>query len=204
MNKDKGIKSIPERVIFYFGKSPKELLVQVIALNVFSLVVFAFVENTFFRLRFGMTVPESIKARMLGVLINTPVALFWYRIEIWCKKVFTNSRYTWLRDKWEEVSLFIVKIIVNFSIYIIVGLNKGYFSFDSKLVSKVGTIVLISYFLADFLKYKIVPFVRSLIFNHKEVVFSVKFDVRRGKPRIVRFRPLISRRFSIRKKHLQD
>lgn len=188
MNKREKTRLTREMFVGYFGEEPKELLVKIIALNVFSFFIFFFIENTFFRFFYDMTFLDSLNARVLAIFINTPVALFWHPIEKQCKKIFIRSRYFWIRDKWEEASLFIVKTIVNFTIYIIVGLNKGHFSFDSKLLSKVGIIVLISYFLADFLKYKVVPFFRSLIIKDKEVIFSFKLNLRTKRPVIVPFR----------------
>lgn len=137
------------------------LLPKLIALNLFSLVVFAVIENTLFRYLADMTFEESMKARGIAAIFNTAIGIAWPKIELFFESKFSKHPIKFLRDKSEEFSLLCVKIAVNTCTYAL----SGNYAFNLKLGIKVAIIVFISFYWADFLKYKITPFVDQKIVN---------------------------------------
>lgn len=137
----------------------ERLLPKLIALNLFSLVIFGIIENTIFRYFFGMTLEDSGKARALAFVFNSIVGIAWPMIEDYVRKSLQFHPWKCIRTKWEEFSLLAVKIIVNMCTYML----SGHYAVNTKLMLKVGIIVFISFSCADFLKYTFTPWVESLM-----------------------------------------
>jgi hypothetical protein len=155
----------------------RKTVAKIVALNVFSFVVFFPLETIVFRYFFGMTLAESVQLRIVAAFFNTLTSIYWERIEDYFESKMSHLpqiKWKWLRSKienlWQEVSLIIVKLLVNGKTYVIVGIMVGHLGSPTKLLIKIGVIVLISYLGADFLKYRITPFFEKLMFGEKEPV----------------------------------
>jgi hypothetical protein len=134
-------------------------------------------ETVVFGYFYGMTLAESIQIRTVAAFFNTLTCIYWERIEEYFKSKMSHLpqiKWKWLRFKvenlWQEVSLIIVKLLVNGKTYVIVGIIVGHLGSPTKLLIKVGVIVLISYLGADFLKDRMTPFFEKLMFGEKEPV----------------------------------
>ncbi len=162
--------SLWDNFCLYWRKN--NLLPKLVTLNLFSFVVFAAVENTLFRYVADMTFHESMKARGIATIFNTLVGIAWPQIELFFESKFAKHPIKFLRDKWEEFSLLCVKVAVNICTYAL----SGHYAFNLKLGIKVGVIVFISFYCADFLKYKLTPFVDTQISKVVLVLTKKKTD----------------------------
>lgn len=181
-----------KKVYFYFKRLQedwRQLLSKAVALNIFSFIAFATVENTLFRWWFDMTFTESMHAREFAMYINTIVAIFlWPSLDDFFRAKMSTSSRKWIRTYWEEAALLGVKIVVNAIVYVKVGIMHGHFAFDLKLGTKIVVIVFLAWAGADFLKYRMVPFCHTLLFgakDHIEPLYEIKMVWATGKPRIV-------------------
>jgi hypothetical protein len=178
MTNEVSSRSLLQEAFFRFNKENyKETVAKIVALNVFSFVVFFLLETIPFGYFFGMTVIESLEIRAVATVFNTLTCIYWECIENYFKSKMSNLtqiKNAWLRKKieqlWEEVSLVTVKLLVNGKTYVVVGLMHGHLGSPIKLIIKVGVIVIISYFGANPLKNRITPFFRRLIFKEAKPV----------------------------------